>query len=187
MQFPKQDQESRGGRRTRSQRLNLEKVSGDIFDNATLEIRRVARVMAGGKRMSFRAAVVVGDGRGRVGLGIAKGRDVNLAVTKAQAQAKKYLLFVPITQKGTIPHEVIVKYKVARVMLKPAPVGRGIIAGGVVRTVVRMAGIQNIVSKVISGSNKITVARATLKALSKLSGAQPVKSGSMEDVTAYVS
>lgn len=174
-------------KRGHTKRLHLEKVASDSFDNATLEIRRVARVMAGGKRMSFRAVVVVGDSRGRVGLGVAKGRDVNLAVTKAQAQAKKHLLFVPITQKGTIPHEVKIKHKVARIMLKPAPVGRGIIAGGVVRMVVKMAGIQNVVSKVISGSNKITVARATLKALSKLSGAQLVKAGAVEDVTAYVS
>lgn len=178
----------RGGDRRGGRGQRFGEVGGsDSFDSATLEIRRVARVMAGGKRMSFRAVVVVGDSKGRVGLGIAKGRDVNLAVTKATAQAKKHLLFVPLTNKGTIPHEVNMKYKAARVMLKPAPVGRGIIAGGVVRMVVKMAGVQNIVSKVISGANKITVARAALKALQALAGAHPVAAVTNEDMSAYVS
>lgn len=164
-----------------------EQMSNDPFDSTTLEVCRVTRVMAGGKRMSFRATVVVGDGKGRVGMGIPKGRDVGLAVTKAQTQAKKNLMFVPLV-KGTIPHEVKVKFKAAQVMLKPAPSGRGIIAGGVVRIVAKLAGVQNIVSKVISGKNKINIARATLKAFGALAGAhQLTESATTEDLTAYVS
>lgn len=162
-------------------------MTNDPFDSATLEIRRVTRVMAGGKRMNFRAAVIVGDGKGRVGLGTAKGKDVNLAVTKAQSQAKKRLVLVPITERGSIPHEVRVKYKAIQVLLKPAPVGRGIIAGGVVRTVVRLAGIQNVVSKVIRGTNKIAIARGTIAALASLAGATVVANTHVEETSAYVS
>lgn len=171
----------------RGPRPGREQMSNDPFDSATLEIRRVTRVMAGGKRMNFRAAVVVGDGKGRVGFGTAKGKDVNLAVTKAQTQAKKRLVHVPITAKGSIPHEIRVKYKAIQVLLKPAPIGRGIIAGGVVRTVVRLAGIQNVVSKVIRGTNKIAIARGTIVALGSLAGAKSVANTQVEETSAYVS
>ncbi len=176
-----------GSRGPRGSRPGREQMTNDPFDSATLEIRRVTRVMAGGKRMNFRAAVVVGDGKGRVGLGTAKGKDVNLAVTKAQTQAKKHLILVPLTAKGSIPHEIRVKYKAIQVLLKPAPVGRGIIAGGVVRTVVRLAGVQNIVSKVIRGTNKIAIARGTIMALGLLAGAQTVANTHVEETAAYVS
>ena len=180
---------NRGGAGGRGQgrRPGREQMVNDPFDNATLEVRRVTRVMAGGKRMNFRAAVVVGDGKGRVGFGVAKGKDVSLAVNKAQVQAKKRLVMVPITKKGSIPHEARIKYKAVQILLKPAPVGRGIIAGGVVRTVVRLAGIQNIVSKVIRGSNKIAIARGTIQCLGSLAGASTVANTQVEETAAYVS
>jgi small subunit ribosomal protein S5 len=142
--------------------------------------------MKGGKRMSFRATVVVGDGRGRVGFASAKGRDVSLAITKAQARARRRLLYVPL-KRGTIPHEVRCKFKAVTVLLKPAKVGQGIIAGGVVRTIAKLLGAQNIVSKVIRGSNKITIANATLSALAQIHGAQRVAAVEAPTVSAYTS
>ena len=102
--------------------------------------------MAGGKRMRFRACVVIGDRKGRIGYGMGKGADVTLAVQKAVTNAKKELLVVPISQ-NTIPHEIRTKYKASRLMLKPAPKGTGVVAGGAVRMALEVAGIDNIVAK----------------------------------------
>jgi small subunit ribosomal protein S5 len=137
------------------------------FDQIIVEIARVTRVMAGGKRMSFRACVVVGDRKGRVGLGLAKAKDVPMAVQKAVRQAEKNLIKVAL-REGTITHEVRSKYGAARILLKPAPQGTGIISGGAVRTVLELAGIENIVSKIFGSNNKINNIKATLSALSRL-------------------
>ncbi|MEK7627361.1 MAG: 30S ribosomal protein S5 [Patescibacteria group bacterium] len=134
------------------------------IEQSLLEIRRVARVVAGGKRFRFRATVVVGDRQGRVGVGSAKGVDVSGAVDKAVEKAKKRLTFVKII-KGTIPHEVRMKYGSASILLKPAVSGRGIIAGGAVRVVCSLAGIVDVVGKILGSSNKLNNARATIKAL----------------------
>lgn len=135
------------------------------FEEKVLEVARVARVMAGGKRFKFRAAVVIGDKKGRVGFGVGKGADVAQSVAKAVRQAKKYLLVVPIVN-DTIPSEAKVKYSSAFIYLKPAPAGRGINAGGAVRVVAELAGIKNVIGKILSRSgNKINNTRATLKAL----------------------
>ena len=134
------------------------------FEEKVLELARVARVVAGGKRFRFRATVVIGDGKGQVGLGIGKGADVAQAVQKASYQAKKNLVRVPIVG-GTIPFEVKVKYSSAIVYLKPAPSGRGVNAGGAVRVVASLAGIKDIIGKVLSRSgNKINNASATIEA-----------------------
>lgn len=134
------------------------------FDEKVLDLARVARVMAGGKRFKFRAAVAIGDRKGRVGFGLGKGSDVAQAVQKASYQAKKNLIHVPIVN-GTIPFEVKVKYNSAVIYLKPAPPGRGINAGGAVRAISELAGVKDIIGKILSRSrNKINNARATLKA-----------------------
>ena len=129
---------------------------------------RVTRVTGGGKRMSFRAVVVAGDQKGKIGIGIDKGKDVSQAVEKATRRAKKDLVNVVIVN-GTIPHEVMAKYGPAVIMLKPQRKGRGLVAGGAVRTICDLAGIKNISSKILSGSkNKLNNARATIEALKKL-------------------
>lgn len=138
------------------------------FDQKTLDLRRVTRVVAGGKRFSFRATVVVGNRNGKVGVGLAKGNDVAKAIDKAVRLAKRELVIVPVTNK-TIPHEIEAKFGSARVRLKPAPIGRGIIAGGPVRVVCELAGIENISAKILGGTkNKLTNALATLEALKSL-------------------
>lgn len=137
------------------------------FDQTIVEIARVTRVMAGGKRMSFRACVVIGDRKGRVGLGLAKAKDVPMAVQKAVKQAEKNLIKLTL-REGTIAHEIRSKYKAARILLKPAPVGTGIISGGAVRTVLELAGIENVVSKVFGSNNKVNNIKATLSALARL-------------------
>lgn len=137
------------------------------FEQNIVEISRVTRVMAGGKRLSFRACVVIGDRKGRVGLGVAKAKDVPMAVQKAVKQAEKNLIKVGL-REGTITHEVRAKFGSARILLKPAPVGTGIISGGAVRIVLELAGIENIVSKIFGTNNKINNIKATLQALSSL-------------------
>ncbi|MFZ2414674.1 MAG: 30S ribosomal protein S5 [Minisyncoccia bacterium] len=136
------------------------------YDQRVLELARVTRVVAGGKRMSFRATVLIGNRKGKVGLGIAKGADVTQAVDKAVNQAKKDMLEIT-TSNDTIPFEVAAKYSAAQVILKPAAKGRGIVAGGAVRWVLMLAGIPNISAKIIGRtSNAINNARATFVALS---------------------
>lgn len=138
------------------------------FDHKLLEVRRTARVVAGGRRFSFRAAVVVGDRVRRVGTAMGKGRDVQTAVSRAVAKASRLLLTVPSVH-GTIPHASEAKFRAARVLLRPAATGRGIIAGGAARTVCELAGLRHITAKVLSRTtNKINVARATIKALTQL-------------------
>lgn len=137
------------------------------FEQKLLDLRRVTRVVKGGRRFRFRATVVIGDRRGKVGVGVSKGVDVTDAIAKAYAGAKKTLIHVPIFN-GTIPHDIQVKLGSAKVLLKPASEGRGLIAGGAVRIVVDFAGIKDITAKSLGTSNKLNVARATLLALSRL-------------------
>ena len=140
----------------------------DEFQTKMLDLARVTRVTGGGKRMSFRAVVVAGDKKGRVGIGIDKGKDVSQAIDKATRRAKKDLVNVIIID-GTIPHEVEAKSGPAVILLKPQMKGRGLVAGGAVRTICDLAGIKNISSKILSGSkNKLNNARATIEALKKL-------------------
>jgi small subunit ribosomal protein S5 len=139
----------------------------DEFDQKVIEITRVTRVQAGGKRMRFRACVVVGDRKGMVGMGVSKGADVASAVNKAITSAKKELFKVKI-EDDTIPHMMREKNCGAYVMIKPAPQGRGIIAGGPVRAVLELSGIKNVVSKMLGSKNKISNVRATIQALKKM-------------------
>ncbi len=140
------------------------------FDERTLHIDRVARVVKGGRRFRFRALVVVGDRKNRVGIGTAKGADVTAAVAKATEVAKKHFVTVPI-YKGTLPHEVETKVSGAHILLKPASAGTGLIAGGVVRTILEVAGIKDALSKSLGSSNKTNTAYATIAAFELLAPA----------------
>lgn len=137
------------------------------FEQRILDVARVTRVMKGGKRMSFRVCVVIGDKKGRVGLALGKGADVTLAVNKAVNKAKKNIIQVPII-RDTIPHVVLSKFGSAKILIKPASQGRGVIAGGVVRVILDLAGINNITSKILGTNNKVNNAKGTILALSSL-------------------
>lgn len=134
------------------------------FDERTLHIDRVARVVKGGRRFRFRALVVVGDKKGKVGIGTAKGADVTAAVAKATEVAKKNFVTVHL-YKGTLPHEIESKVSGAHILLKPASAGTGLIAGGVVRTILEVAGVKNALSKSLGSSNKTNISYATIEAL----------------------
>lgn len=138
------------------------------FKEKVLDLRRVTRVVAGGKRIRFRATVVVGDEKGRVGVGVAKGLDVADAISKAKRDATKSVVRIPLNGR-TIPHEVEAKYSAARILLKPAMIGHGLKAGGAARTVLLLAGIKDITAKSLGRTpNKLTNALAALEALKSL-------------------
>lgn len=137
------------------------------FEELVISIDRVARVVKGGRRFRFKALVVVGNKKDLVGVGVAKGADVQLAVAKATEVAKKNVIKVPINN-DTIPHDVEIKFSGARVLLKPASPGTGIIAGGVVRSIIGVTGITNLLTKSLGSSNKVNIAYATIEALKSL-------------------
>lgn len=137
------------------------------FEELVINIDRVARVVKGGRRFRFKALVVVGNHKGKVGVGVAKGADVQAAVSKATDVAKKNLITIPIVN-DTIPHDNEVKFSGARVLLKPAAPGTGIIAGGVVRSIIGVTGIRNLLSKSLNSTNKVNIAYATIEALRSL-------------------
>lgn len=138
------------------------------FDNKVISVRRVTRVVAGGRRFSFSIAMVIGDKRGRVGVGIGKAGDTPIAIDKAMRAAKKSMIKISLTDKNSIAHPVEAKYSSARVVIMPAP-GKGVIAGSATRVVLELAGIKEVSSKILSRSkNKLNIARATIKALETL-------------------
>jgi small subunit ribosomal protein S5 len=137
------------------------------FDQKVVEVKRVTRVVAGGKRMRFRALVVIGDRKGKVGMGLKKGSDVSESVNKAVNQAKKNMITLPLINE-TIPHEMVIKYKSSSLMLKPARPGTGVIAGGAVRSVMDLAGVKNIVSKMLGSNNKVNNVKAVFAAFGKM-------------------
>lgn len=137
------------------------------FDQKLLDLARVTRVVKGGRRFRFRATLVIGDRKGKVGVGVSKGSDVSDAIQKAYNDAKKSMITVKLSG-NTIPHDISMKLGSAKVLLKPASQGRGVIAGGAVRAVVDLAGIKDIVSKSLGTSNKLNVARVTIEALKAL-------------------
>lgn len=137
------------------------------YTETTLSVDRVTRVVKGGRRMRFRAVVVVGNRKGKVGLGTGKANEVQVAVQKATKDAKRKMIHVPI-KKGSIPHDVDVKFKAARLRLMPASEGTGIIAGGALRVILDHAGVRNVLAKRFGTGNKLVNAQATLKALALL-------------------
>lgn len=145
-------------------------VEAKEFDERVVFINRVARVVKGGRRFRFQALVILGDHKGRVGAGVSKGADVTAAVTKATEVAKKQLITLPI-HRGTLTHEVEAKISGARVLILPASAGTGLIAGGVVRTVLEVAGYENALSKSHGSSNRLNMAYATLAALKTMAPA----------------
>lgn len=146
------------------------------FTETTLSVDRVTRVVKGGRRMRFRAVVIVGNKKGKVGLGTGKANEVQIAVGKAVKAARRHMIQVPLA-KGTIPHEVSIKFKAAKLLLMPASEGTGIIAGGALRTVLDHAGVKNVLSKRFGTGNKLVNAQAIIKALQKLRPAR----GKQED------
>jgi len=137
------------------------------YEQKLIDIRRITRVVKGGRRFRFRATVVIGDRKGKVSAGVGKGNDVSIAISKAVDQARKHIIDVPIID-GTIPYDIFVKEGAAKIFLKPAPKGTGIIAGGPVRAVAELAGIKNIFSKIYGTNNKTNNVKAAISALSKL-------------------
>jgi len=151
----------------------LEEKKEEKIEAKLLDLKRVSHTRAGGKKLRFRAVMVVGNKAGKVGVGVASGLDVAQAIEKATFQAKKNMIEVPIVN-DTIPHEVYAKFGAAKVLLKPQRKGRGLVAGGTVRIVCLLAGIKNISSKNLGRtSNKMNVARATIEALKKLKIKKP--------------
>ncbi len=156
------------------------------FEQKMLNIRRVARVATGGRRFSFSVAIVAGDKKGKVGVGLGKANDTSLAIDKALRDAKKNMITVNTTKTMSIAHEVESKYCSAKIVIRPAP-GRGVVAGSAVRNVLDLAGIKDITAKILSGSkNKLNIARAAVDALSKL-GQAPVKEVKKEIKTEAIS
>ncbi len=152
----------RGGARARAPRERGE------FEQVTIDARRVARVMAGGRRFSFSLVVIIGDKKGRVGVGLGKGVDTALAIDKATRDAKKHLFTIARTASGSIPHQVEAKYASSTVEIIPSR-GRGIVAGSAMRTVLELGGVTDVVAKIHTRSkNKLTISRATVAALKKL-------------------
>lgn len=141
--------------------------SQDEFIEKIAQINRVSKKTKGGNRISFSVLVVVGDRKGKVGVGLGKALDVSSGIKKAISRARKSMVEVPM-RGTTIPHEIRIKKGAARILLKPAPVGTGIIAGGAVRMVVEAAGIRDIVSKILGSNNKASNVYATMEALKKL-------------------
>lgn len=156
----------RGPRGPRRDGRREERVP-DEFEQRIIDIARVTRVMAGGKRMRFRACVAIGDKKGKVAIGLAKGADVTLAVAKAVNQAKKKMITVPMV-KQTIPHSVDQRFGAAHVLLKPAAIGKGIIGGGIVRTILELSGVHNVSSKILGTNNKVNNAKCVMEALQSL-------------------
>ncbi|MEK7596466.1 MAG: 30S ribosomal protein S5 [Patescibacteria group bacterium] len=142
---------------------------GAEFEQRLIDLRRVARVTAGGRRFNFRATLVVGDRNGRVGIGTGKGADTTMAIDKAVRIAKKNLIKVPITGNSSLPCDSIGKYGAAKVLLRPAPAGKGLTAGSSARVILELAGVKNATTKILSCTkNKINNAKATMEAIKKL-------------------
>lgn len=144
----------RGGRRPR----------GPRFEEKVLQVRRITKVVKGGKNMGFRALVAVGDKNGKIGVGCASAKEVMVAVEKASQEAKKTAITVPITKDSSLPHRLDYEWGAASVMMKPAPVGTGLVAGGAVRTMLELAGYQNARGKQLGTDNTLNNAKAVLEA-----------------------
>lgn len=142
------------------------------FDELLLEVRRVTRVTTGGRKMSFRATVLVGNRKGKIGIGVSKWPDVSAAVQKASREAYKTMFLVPITGNQTVPYATTTKYKACVIKLLPATAGTGLKAGSSVRSTLELAGFENVLSKIMGSNNKLNNAMATIRALSSYKHAE---------------
>ena len=145
----------------------------DEFEKVTVDIRRVTKVVKGGRNMRFSALVVTGDGKGKVGVGMGRGAEVSIAMDKAGIDAKKHIIEVPL-KETTIPHEVIGRFEKTKVIMMPAKKGNGIIAGGSVRSVVELVGIKDITTKMYGSNNPVNCVKATLDGLKQLRSAEQI-------------
>jgi small subunit ribosomal protein S5 len=153
-------------RNTRKRRpIRLSKIK---YEEKIVQIKRVTKVVKGGKKMTFRAIVIIGDNKRKVGVGVGRAEDVNLAIDKAILNGKKNLVTVPLTNQESVPHVVRSSYGACSIMLRPASLGSGVIAGGSVKTVLELAGIKNILAKQFGASNILNNAKATILALTSL-------------------
>ncbi len=161
--------DGRGGRvRGRSDLLDCYGVR-PRFEDRVVRIKRVSKVVRGGRRFGFNAIVVVGDRDGRVGVSVGRAREVADAIQKGQERARRTMFDVPLNEHGSIPHYVEARYRASKVILRPAGPGTGVIAGGAVRAVLELAGVRNVLTKIIGSSNAINVVRATVVGLEALS------------------
>jgi len=159
--------QSRGNSPRRDNRRDQAPAEPKQFEELVINIDRVSRVVKGGRRFRFKALVVVGDRKNKVGVGVSKGADVQAAIAKATDVAKKNMITIPVAN-DTIPHDAEVKVSGAQVLIKPAAPGTGIIAGGVVRSIIGVTGIRNLLSKSLGSTNKVNIAYATIEALKSL-------------------
>ena len=144
------------------------------FEERVVFINRVAKTVKGGRRMSLVALVVVGDGKGNVGIGQGKSAEVPTAISKASIDAKKHMFHVPVTAEGTVPHDVLGEFGSARILIKPAVEGTGVIAGGAVRPLFELAGVKNVLSKSLGSSNGLNIIKAAAEGLKELSSPEDV-------------
>ncbi|MBU2566112.1 30S ribosomal protein S5 [Patescibacteria group bacterium] len=160
-------QRGRGGFKGKRRLPKTDVPAESDYEEKNIEVSRVTRVTKGGKRMRFRVLAVIGNHKGRAGYGLAKGLDVASAMAKATSKARKSLINIPIV-KDSIPHPITIKYRAARIVMKPAPKGTGVKAGGAVRTVLELAGIPNVTAKILGTNNKVNNVKAVFEALQKL-------------------
>lgn len=156
------------GRFEKAKRKRKTRISAMKFEEKIVQIKRVTKVVKGGKKMTFRAIVIIGDNKHKVGVGIGRADDVNLAIDKSILNGKKNLINIPLTIKNSIPHVINASYGACHIMLRPASEGTGVIAGGSVRTVLELAGIKNILGKQFGSNSILNNAKATILALTKL-------------------
>lgn len=156
------------------------KHSAETFEERIIEIRRTTKVTKGGKNLSFRVLAVVGNRDGKVGVGVGKAREVPDAIRKALVSARRNMIEVPVV-KGTIPHEVVGKQDAAKILMKPAAPGTGIIANGTVRAILELAGVQNVLTKAMGSTNPVVMAQATINGIKNL---YPIeKIAALRDIT----